>query len=60
MMSRVVKYLRLRLHISYVEQRVVELRAKICSQAIEYGCADTYDRKMFLKYNNYLKKLVEK
>ena len=58
-MSRIGKYLRTRKHIDYVEKQVLELRAKICKQAIECGCADVFDRKMFLKYNAYLKELNE-
>ena len=50
----------MRKHIDYVEKQVLELRAKICKQAIECGCADVFDRKMFLKYNAYLKELNER
>ena len=49
------QYLKYKRHISYVESRVVELRASICKQAVLYGTVDNLTRDLFLKYNNYLK-----
>jgi len=49
------QYLKYKRHISYVESRVVELRASICKQAVLYGSVDNLTRDLFLKYNNYLK-----
>ena len=54
------KYLKYRKHYNYIETRVVELRAKICYDAINYGTIGTNTRKLYLKYNNYLIKLNEK
>lgn len=51
------EYLRYKKHISYVETRVVDLRRKITKEAIETGCANKLTRILFLKYNEYLKKL---
>jgi len=51
------EYLRYKKHISYVETRVVDLRRKIAKEAIETGCADKQTRRLFLKYNEYLKNL---
>ena len=51
------EYLRYKKHISYVETRVVDLRRKITKEAIETGCANKQTRILFLKYNEYLKKL---
>ena len=51
------KYMRLKEHILYVESRVVELRRKICSQAVRYGNVSVKTRKQYLKYNEYLRKL---
>ena len=48
------QYLKYKRHISYVESRVVELRASICKQAVMYGTVDNVTRDLFLKYNNYL------
>tara|TARA_B100000963_G_scaffold85829_1_gene73460 strand:- start:13217 stop:13414 length:198 start_codon:yes stop_codon:yes gene_type:complete len=50
-------YLRYKKHKQYVEERVVELRSKITMEAIETGCADKQSRRLFLKYNEYLKNL---
>ena len=49
--------MRLKDHILYVESRVVELRRKICSQAVRYGNVSVKTRKQYLKYNEYLRKL---
>ena len=51
------EYLRYVKHKQYVESRVVELRSKITMEAIEFGCADKQTRILFLKYNEYLKKI---
>ena len=51
------KHLRLRKHKSYVESRVLEIRSMITIQAIENGCVDKELRKLFIKYNEYLKTL---
>lgn len=56
-MNEFKKFVRLRKHKSYVESRVLELRSNITIQAITTGCADEHTRVLFLKYNNYLKKL---
>jgi len=53
------KYMRLKEHISYVESRVVELRRKICNQAVKYGNVSIKTRKQYLKYNEYLRKLKD-
>ena len=50
-------YLKYKKHYNYVEKRVVELRAKICQDAILYGTIGTITRELYLKYNNYLIKL---
>lgn len=52
-----MKYLRKRKHLKYVESYVTEFRSKICSQACLYGKCDPVDRTLFLKYNDYLIKL---
>ena len=54
------EYLRYKKHIKYIEERVEELRSKIVMEAIETGCADKQSRRLFLKYNNYLKSLLKK
>ena len=48
------KYLRYKKHYDYVESRVVELRNKICQDAILYGTIGTTTRRLYLKYNKYL------
>ena len=53
------KYLKYKKHISYIEKRVVELRASICQQACLYGSVDTSTRDLFLKYNDYLKRITK-
>ena len=52
-----IKCLRYRKHVYYVEARVVELRNDICRQAILYGNVHDITRKLYLKYNDYLKLL---
>ena len=56
-MGKFAQYLKQKRHRSYVEERVVELRSKITMEAIETGCADKQTRRLFLKYNEYLKSL---
>jgi len=51
------KYLKYKKHVSYVESRVVELRSSICKQAVLYGNVNDITRKLYLKYNDYLKLL---
>jgi len=57
--SRVKRLINLRKkqHYSYVEIRVLELRERIITRAVKEGDVDQFDRMLFLKYNNYLKKL---
>ena len=49
-----IKYLRYKRHVYYVEARVVELRNSICRQACKYGNVDNFTRELYLKYNKYL------
>jgi hypothetical protein len=49
-----IKYLRYRNHVYYVEAHVVELRNTICKQACKYGNVDNITRELYLKYNRYL------
>lgn len=58
-MSKIGKYIRKKRHKDYIEKRVVELGNKIYEEACLYGTVDSYTRKMFLKYNNRLKSLVD-
>jgi len=51
--------MRTKKHILYVEKRVLELRGEICKQAILYGNVDQDVRQRFLKYNLYLRRLVQ-
>ena len=50
---------RKRRHIEYVEKRVVELRKQIADQAVHFGYIDQMARTQFLRYNEYLKKLIK-
>ena len=50
---------RKRRHIAHVEKRVVELRKQIADQAVQFGYIDQMARTQFLKYNEYLKKLIK-
>jgi len=52
-----LEYLKYKRHYSYVEKRVVELRAQICKQAVLYGNVDKHIRELYLKYNEYLRLL---
>lgn len=56
-MKNFILYLRKKRHKQYVEERVLDLRRKITMEAIESGCADKQSRRLFLKYNEYLKTL---
>lgn len=56
-MGKLSQYLRQKRHKLYVEERVLELRSKITIEAIATGCADKQTRRLFLKYNEYLKSL---
>ena len=49
-----IKYLRYRNHVYYVEAHVVSLRNKLCKQACAYGHVDNMTRELYLKYNRYL------
>ncbi len=59
MLNNYKKYFRRHQHYLHVETRVLELREKITIQAIETGCVDRIDRTLFVKYNDYLKKLAK-
>jgi len=55
--DELIKYLRYKKHVSYVETRLMQLRNNICKQAVLYGDVDDIIRKQYLKYNKYLLKL---
>ena len=55
--NELIKYLKYKKHYAYVEQKTVELRAKICREATLHGTIGTVTRELYLKYNNYLIKL---
>ena len=55
--DELIKYLRYKKHVSYVETRLMQLRNNICKQAVIYGDVDDIIRKQYLKYNKYLLKL---
>ena len=57
--DELIKYLRYKKHVSYVETRLMQLRNNICKQAVLYGDVDDITRKQYLKYNNYLLKLTD-
>ena len=52
-----INYLKYKKHLSYVETRLMNLRNKICKQAVLYGDVDDVTRQLYLKYTNYLKKI---
>ncbi len=52
-----IKYLKYRKHMQYVENRCMHLRNSICRQACKYGDVDNVTRTNYLKYNKYLLKL---
>ncbi len=53
--DELIKYLKYKKHIQYVETRCMHLRNSICKQAVLYGDVDNTTRKLYKKYNNYLK-----
>ena len=55
--QELIKYLKYKKHYNYVEKRVVELRNKICNDAAMHGTIGVTTRKLYLKYNEYLRKL---
>ena len=58
--TRIKKYLKYKQHVQFVQERTLELRSKICSQACLYGTVDEITRTLYLKYNNRLIKLRDK
>ena len=56
--DELIKYIKYKKHVSYVETRLMHLRNNICKQAVLYGDVDDIVRKQYLKYNNYLLKLT--
>jgi len=54
-MEEIRKYIKYREHVKYIEARVTELRNSICKQACLYGTVDNTKRKLYLKYNKYLR-----
>ena len=57
MKTKIGAYLRRQRHIHYVESYVIQLRTRLCSQAIMYRNVDRNIRDLFLKYNEYLRQL---
>jgi len=57
MKNRTFKFIRKQQHQLYVEKRVIELRNNIVQQACKHGTVDVVTRKLYLKYNGYLRKL---
>ena len=55
--DELIKYVKLKKHIRYVETRCMHLRNSICRQACKYGDVDNITRTRYLKYNKYLLKL---
>ena len=55
--DELIRYLKYKKHESLVETRLMNLRNKICKQAVLYGDVDIITRKQYLKYNKYLLKL---
>ena len=53
--EELIKYLKFKKHMGYVETRCMSLRNSICRQACKYGNVDEVTRKLYLKYNDYLK-----
>ena len=58
--TRIRNYLKYKQHVQFVQERTLELRSKICSQACLYGTVDEITRTLYLKYNNRLIKLRDK
>ena len=52
-----IKYLKYRKHVQYVENACMHLRNSICRQACKYGNFNNVTRTNYLKYNKYLLKL---
>ncbi len=57
MANKLQTYLKYKRHVQFVQERTLELRSKICSQACLYGTVDEITRTLYLKYNNKLIKL---
>ncbi len=55
--NNLAKQIRIKKHRQYVESCVLEIRSNITLQAIENGCVDDNTRQLFIKYNDYLKKI---
>ena len=55
--DELIKYLKFKKHMGYVETRCMHLRNSICRQACKYGNVDKVTRDKYLKYNKYLLKL---
>ena len=55
-----IPYIRKFQHIRYVEKMVVFHRNKVASSALMFGKINSIDRILFLKYNDYLSKLINK
>ena len=58
--TRIKNYLKYKQHVQFVQERTLELRSKICSQACLYGTVDEITRTLYLKYNSRLIKLRDK
>ena len=58
--TRIRNYLKYKQHVQFVQERTLELRSKICSQACLYGTVDEITRTLYLKYNSRLIKLRDK
>ncbi len=56
-MRKLGRYIRKLRHKRYVEDMVTTMRGRVCKQAILYGVVDKRTRELYLKYNEYLKKL---
>ena len=56
-MRKLGRYIRKLRHKRYVEDMVTTMRGRVCKQAILYGNVDKRTRELYLKYNEYLKKL---
>ena len=56
-MRKIGGYIRKLRHKKYVETMVTTMRGRVCSQAMKFGNVDKTTRALFLKYNEYLKKL---
>ena len=56
-MKKLGGYIRKLRHKRYVEDMVTTMRGRVCKQAILYGNVDKRTRELYLKYNEYLKKL---